>query len=118
MAKLYSSSRRSPIVFDQVYPNYSHGYSTSTGVFTADRNGVYIFLVNIEAHKMTTVTAIKVNGQEKTETRSDGRHESYDDTCAVSVLQLNENDRVSVKLKSGTADEGQTIFFGFLLHES
>lgn len=58
-----------------------------------------------------------VNGNVKVETRSDGRHTGYDDTSAVTVLELASGDQVYVNIQSGEADDGQTLFFGILLFE-
>uniref|UniRef100_A0A8W8I9T9 C1q domain-containing protein n=1 Tax=Magallana gigas TaxID=29159 RepID=A0A8W8I9T9_MAGGI len=118
LAHLYSDSSRTPVVFSRIYSSYHHGYSGSTGIFTADRDGIYIFLYNIEANRGLVRTDLRVNGVEKFETRSDGRHSGYDDTSAVAVLELSSNDQVSVGVKYGTVDGGQSLFFGTLLAET
>ncbi|XP_062595463.1 uncharacterized protein LOC134256817 [Saccostrea cucullata] len=117
LANLGSDTSRTPIVYRTTYGGYSHGYSTSTGIFTADRAGLYLFLYNTEGDSQLVRTALRVNGVEIFETRADGRHSGYDDTAAVTVLQLSSNDQVSIGVKSGTADSGQTLFFGILLYE-
>lgn len=117
LAHLSGDTTRSPIVFNRVHSGYHHGYSTSTGKFTADRDGVYVFLHNIEAAGSVVNTALAVNGNVKVETRSDGRHTGYDDTSAVTVLGLASGDQVYVNIQSGEADDGQTLFFGILLFE-
>jgi hypothetical protein len=78
---------------------------------------VYVFLVNIEAQKKLVHTTLRVNGVDKFELRSDGRSANYDDSAAVSVLQLSSGDQVSVGCKYGTVDSGESIFFGVLLFE-
>lgn len=118
LAHLYSDSSRTPVVFSRIYSSYHHGYSGSTGIFTADRDGIYIFLYNIEANRGLVRTDLRVNGVENFETRSDGRHSGYDDTSAVAVLELSSNDQVSVGVKYGTVDGGQSLFFGTLLAET
>lgn len=118
LAHLSGSTTRSPVVFNRVHSGYHHGYSTSTGKFTVDRGGVYVFLHNIEAAGSVANTALAVNGNVKVETRSDGRHSGYDDTSAVTVLELSSGDQVYVNIQSGgEADDGQTLFFGILLFE-
>lgn len=89
-----------------------------TGAFTADRDGVYLFLYNIEAYREIVRTTLRVNGVEKLETRSDGRHSTYDDTSAVTVLELSVNDQVSIGVKDGTVDNPGSLFFGVLLIET
>lgn len=79
---------------------------------------MYVFMVNIEAYKIETEAAIAVNGQEQAAVRADGVRTAYDDTCVVTVLQLTQNDVVSVVLKSGHTDGDQTMFFGCLIHET
>jgi hypothetical protein len=76
-----------------------------------------VFLYNIEAHTQITRATLNVNGIDIFETRSDGRNNGYDDTSAVSVLQLSTGDKVSVARKYGTVDGGESIFFGVLLFE-
>lgn len=117
LVHLSGSSSSSPIVFNRVHSRYSHGYSTTSGKFTADRDGVYIFLHNIEADSRIVTTTLRVNGENKAETRSDGRHSGYDDSAVVSVLQLFTGDQVYVAIQTGTADDGQSLFFGVLLYE-
>ncbi|XP_048732012.2 uncharacterized protein LOC125648967 isoform X2 [Ostrea edulis] len=117
LASLGSDFSSSPVVFGSTYSGYHHGYSTSTGIFTADRDGVYVFLYNIEAQSELVRTTLRVNGVDKFELRSDGRSTGYDDTSAVSVLQLSPGDQVSVERKYGTVDGGQSLFFGVLLFE-
>ncbi|XP_062581894.1 uncharacterized protein LOC134243673 isoform X2 [Saccostrea cucullata] len=115
LAHASRDSNSTPVVYNQAHGSYHHGYSTSTGIFTADRDGFYLFLYNTEAYSRVTVTALRVNGVEIFETRSDGRRSDYDDTSAVTVLQLSKNDRVSIGVKSGEVDDGQSLFFGILL---
>ncbi|XP_062607509.1 uncharacterized protein LOC134269331 [Saccostrea cucullata] len=114
-ARLGSDS--TPVVYDKAHGGYHHGYSTNTGVFTADRDGLYLFLCNTETFTRATVTALRVNEVEIFETRSDARHVNFDSTSAVTVLHLSSNDRVSIGVKSGRVDEKQSLFFGILLHE-
>ncbi|MES1923135.1 coagulation [Bonamia ostreae] len=97
-----------------MYPR--NGYSTSTGIFRCTKHGLYIFLVNVESNTQLLTAYIQVNYSRKTEIRSDGRRGGYDCTSAVAVLELNYGDEVSVYLTTGTADEGQTMFNGYLLH--
>lgn len=117
LAHLSSRSSKTPVIFDKTHSSYHHGYSVRTGAFTADRDGVYLFLYNIEACNEIVRTTLRVNGIEKFETRSDGRHSFYDDTSAVTVLELSVNDQVSVGVKDGTVDSPESLFFGVLLIE-
>ncbi|XP_062584971.1 uncharacterized protein LOC134246608 isoform X1 [Saccostrea cucullata] len=117
LAHIGKDSSRTPVVYDKAFGGYLHGYSTTSGVFTADRDGLYLFLYNTEAYKEIVRTAITVNGVEKFETRSDGRRTEYDDTSAVTLLQLFSNDRVYIEIKNGAVDENQSLYFGILLFE-
>jgi hypothetical protein len=76
-----------------------------------------VFLFNTEADDELVRTTLIVNGIDKFEQRADGRNTGYDDTAAVSVIQLSSGDKVSVGRKYGTVDSGQSIFFGILLFE-
>lgn len=71
LAHLSSRSSKTPVIFDKTHSSYHHGYSVSTGVFTADRDGIYLFLYNIEAYEEIVITTLRLNGVEKFETRSD-----------------------------------------------
>ncbi|XP_061180568.1 uncharacterized protein LOC133189173 [Saccostrea echinata] len=117
LAHISGGSSSTPVVYNIAHGGYHHGYSTSTGVFTADRDGLYLFLYNTEGKSKVVRTALRVNGVEIFETRSDGRHSGYDDTSAATVLRLSSNDHVSVGVKFGTVDGYQSLFFGILLCE-
>lgn len=117
LAHLSSHSSRAPVIFDITHSGYHHGYSVSTGVFTADRDGVYLLLYNIEARSEIVITTLRVNGVQKFETRSDGRHSGFDETSAVTVLELSLNDQVSIGVENGRADSPESLFFGVLLIE-
>jgi hypothetical protein len=80
-------SSASPVVFGTAHSGYHHGYSTRTGIFTAGRDGVYVFLSNVKSDDDLVYTTLRVNGVDKFELRSDGRNTGYDETSAVSVLQ-------------------------------
>lgn len=118
LAHLSSRSSKTPVIFDKTHSSYHHGYSVSTGVFTADRDGVYLLLYNIEAYDEIVRATLRVNGVEKFETRSDGRLSNFDDTSAVTVLELSVNDHVSIGVKDGTVDNPESLFFGVLLIET
>lgn len=117
LADMSSSSSKTPVIFDNTYSGYHHGYSESTGVYTADRDGIYLFLYNIEANGEKVITTLRVNGVTKFETRSDGRHSEYDDTSAVTVLELSLNDKVSIGVEIGKVKYPESLFFGVLLIE-
>lgn len=118
LAHMSSSSSKTPVIFNKTHSNYHHGYSVSTGIFTADRDGVYLFLYNIEARREIVRTNLRVDGVKKFETRSDGRHSNFDDTSAVTVLELSVNDEVSIGVENGTASTPESLFFGVLLIET
>lgn len=112
------NSSRAPVIFDTTHSVYHRGYSKSTGVFTADRNGIYIFLFRLEAKHELVRTNLRVNGVEKLEIRPDGRYSYFDDASAVTVLELSLNDQVSIGIKNGTVDDTGSLFFGVLLVET
>ncbi|XP_062584987.1 uncharacterized protein LOC134246625 [Saccostrea cucullata] len=116
-AHINSPSSTTPVVYDSPHGTYHHGYSTSTGIFTADREGLYLFLYNTDAKSEVVRTALTVNGVEIFETRSDGRRTVYDDTSAVAVLHLYSNDSIFIKIKDGTVDGYESLFFGILLFQ-
>lgn len=110
------NSSRAPVIFDTTHSGYHHGYSKSTGVFTADRNGIYIFFFQLEANTLVRAH-LRVNGVEKLEIRPDGRYSYFDDASAVTVLELSLNDQVSIGVKNGTVAR-KSLFFGVLLVET
>lgn len=120
LASLSSNSSRTPVIFDRTNSDYHHhdGYSNSTGVFTADRDGIYIFFFHIVTKIELVVANLRVNGVEKLDIRSDGRNSYLDDASAVTVLELSLNDQVSIGVKNGTVDETGSFFFGVLLVET
>lgn len=117
LASLSSNTSRTPVIFDRTHSGYHHGYSKSTGVFTANRDGIYIFLFQIVAQDELVGTNLRVNGVEKLEIRPDGRYSFFDDASAVTVLELSLNDQVSIGVKNGMVDR-KSLFFGVLLVET
>lgn len=113
-----SNSSRTPVIFDTTHFGYHHGYSKSTGVFTADRDGIYIFLFHTVASYELVRINLRVNGVEKLEIRSDGRYTYLNDDSAVTVLELSLNDQVSIGVKNGTVCDEGSVFFGVLLVET
>lgn len=47
-----------------------------------------------------------------------GRLSKFDDSSAVTVLELSVNDQVSIGVKDGTVDNPESLFFGVLLIET
>jgi hypothetical protein len=104
----------SPVVFDKTFSGYHHGYSTSTGIFTVDRHGVYVFhyYFTTTGYDFTRAT-LNVNGISILDYRSVGF--VYHDS-AVYVLQLSTGDKVTIERKYGTSED-VSFFFGTLLFE-
>lgn len=114
LARLSSNASRTPVIFDTTHSGYHRGYSKSTGVFTADRDGIYLFLFQMVAITKQVRTNLIVNGVEKLEIRP---YSYPHDASAVTVLELSLNDQVSIGVKNGTVTT-RSLFFGVLLVET
>ena len=111
------------LVFPHLITNVGGGYNRSNGVFTAPRDGVYVFFCRITAainsHDM--FFQFILNGSSKYQSLVYGRTANpYRTTSNSIVLQLLHGDRVWVKMVQGGNHysyglSGDQTFSGYLL---
>jgi len=112
----------SPIVFSVVVTNLGGAYNRHTGVFTADRAGLYVFhfaVINNAAAGTIHVALVK-NGQVLSVSTAEGigEYNKYDDATALVTIHLDQGDRVYAQRRAGgTRLNGGEFcnFSGFLL---
>ncbi|XP_078317138.1 uncharacterized protein LOC111102308 [Crassostrea virginica] len=107
------------LVFPHVITNKGHGYSSSSGKFTAPRAGTYVFFVTgVSSSSQYLALDIVHDGVSKVRTDSTG-FARYQTGTNLVVLNLKRGNRVWVKCYSGqsywTHSVPLTTFSGFLL---
>ncbi|XP_052814587.1 complement C1q-like protein 3 [Mya arenaria] len=111
---------KSNVQFDKVFINSGNGYDPSTGVFTCNHDGVYVFIYHGLSESAGTLWLDLYKNDEYQIT---GYAHNNNDWAAASnamLLQLAENDRVSVQAHGssnlyGLTDEVYATFSGFIL---
>ena len=92
------------LVFPHIIINVGGGYNGNTGVFTAPRDGVYVFFCKITAllNSSDMVFDFILNGSAKTQNLVLGgsNHPARTSSNSI-VLQLNHGDRVWIKMTVG-----------------
>ena len=107
------------LVFPHVITNKGQGYSSSSGKFTAPRDGTYVFTVTVVSYESNLLSlSIVQDGVIKVLTWSTGNARDQTGTNLV-VLELDRGDAVWVKCVSGrgyhTNSVPYTTFSGFIL---
>ena len=116
----YSSSWMGDIlVFPHVITNKGQGYSSSSGKFTAPRDGTYVFTVTAVSWSSKVISLdIVLDGVSKMRTFSSDPESAESGTNLV-VLELDQGDAVWVKRFEGkgyfSVSVPYTTFSGFLL---
>ena len=110
------------LVFPVVITNVNNGYNPIDGVFTAPREGVYVFFVNVQGYSTQNIYVdIVLNGATKVRTMAySGGSDYHEAGPNLAVLSLQTGDRVWVKHYSGTGYKTSsgghiTTFSGFLI---
>ena len=111
------------LMFPHIITNVGGGYNGNTGVFTAPRDGVYVFFCKITGRDNSDnlVFEFILNGSAKTLHLVYGRTDSLYRTSSNSiVLQLSHGDRVWIKMTFGGnhysyGAGGDQSFSGYLL---
>ena len=111
------------LVFPHIITNVGGGYNGNNGVFTAPRNGVYVFFCRITGRHNPSDMYFDfiLNGSAKTRNLVYGRSANPYRTSSNSiVLQLTHGDRVWIKMFSGGKHYsygvgGDQSFSGYLL---
>ena len=89
----------SVIIYDRVITNKGSGYNTEDGVFTAPRDGMYLFIWNgVTIGGQTCLLDLYKNGRDiGLYAYSDARHQVVDSSSMSVVLELIRGDRVWVR---------------------
>ena len=111
------------LVFPHVITNIGGGYNGSNGVFTAPRDGVYVFFCRItsDSNSGSIYFEFTRNGSAKTRNLLHGGSAPPYRTSSYSiVLQLRHGDRVWIKIFQGGkhysyGPGGDQTFSGYLL---
>ena len=118
-----TSTNGQTLVFPHIITNVGGGYNGNTGVFTAPRDGVYVFFCKITSHVNSSDMYFEftLNGSAKTRNLVLGRSANPYRTSSNSiVLQLAHGDRVWIKMFQGDKQfgygaGGDQTFSGYLL---
>ena len=116
----YSTTWRGDIlVFPHVITNKGHGYSSSSGKFTAPRDGTYVFYLTVVSYGSNYLRLdIVHDGDSKVRTWSDSSASHQTGTNLV-VLELDRGDAVWVKRDGGRGYCSHSVpittFSGFIL---
>ena len=111
------------LVFPHIITNVGGGYNGITGVFTAPRDGVYVFFCKITGRDNPSSMSFEfiLNGSAKTTNLVlGGSANPYRTSSNSIVLQLTHGDRVWVKMETGGnhyswGAGGDQSFSGYLL---
>nr|XP_022294285.1 uncharacterized protein LOC111104556 [Crassostrea virginica] len=107
------------LVFPHVITNKGHGYSSSSGKFTAPRDGTYVFtVIGVSYSTNALILDIVHDGVRKVRTSADSS-DSWQTGTNLVVLELDRGDAVWVKRVGGqgyaVSSVPYTTFSGFLL---
>ena len=118
-----TSKNGQTLVFPHIITNVGGGYNGNTGVFTAPRDGVYVFFCRITGTENASdmVFEFIMNGLVKTRNLLFARSPNpYRTSSSSIVLQLSHGDRVWIKMALGgnhfnAGVGGDQTFSGYLL---
>ena len=118
-----TSQNGQTLVFPHIITNVGGGYNENNGVFTAPRDGVYVFFCRITAayNPDSMFFEFILNGSAKTRTLVFGRSTNpYRTSFDSIVLRLSHGDRVWIKMVTGgnhysSGTGGDQTFSGYLL---
>lgn len=101
------------LIFKNVTTNVGAGYDYNTGYFTAKRKGLFVFTWSIQSYEESTLSVLKLNGDEKGYAKTLYRISASDTATSFAVLRLEYGDRVNIELIYGTVRRTSTIFTGW-----
>ncbi|XP_078319041.1 complement C1q-like protein 4 [Crassostrea virginica] len=118
-----TSKNNQILVFPHIITNVGGGYNVNTGVFTAPRDGVYVFFCKITSSGSSSEMRFEfiLNGSTKTRNLVYGRTgHPYRTSSNSIVLQLRHGDRVWINMyfggnQWGDGSGGDQSFSGYLL---
>ena len=123
VTRYMTSKNRQTLVFPHIITNVGGGYNGTNGVFTAPRDGVYVFFCKITGSDNSGNMYFEffLNGSAKTQNLVYGRNTNPYRTSSNSiVLQLTHGDKVWIQMYYGgkhfsTGAGGGQSFSGYLL---
>ena len=123
VTQFMTSQSGQTLVFPHIITNVGGGYNGNNGVFTAPRDGVYVFFCKITGRDNTSDMYFEfiLNGSAQTRNLVYGRSANPYRTSSNSiVLQLTHGDRVWIKIYYGGKHYsygvgGDQSFSGYLL---
>ena len=123
VTQFMTSQSGQTLVFPHIITNVGGGYNGSNGVFTAPRDGVYVFFCRITGRDNPSNMRFEftLNGSPKTQNLLYGSSaRTYRSSSNSIVLQLNQGDRVWIKMYLGgkhwsAGAGGDQSFSGYLL---
>ncbi|XP_031429976.2 cerebellin 20 [Clupea harengus] len=114
------------VMYQSVFLNLGDGYSTSTGVFTAPRSGVYSLALTVYSDAgspgatLAACARLRRNGGVLASPSEHNMQDQEDSVSVTMAVQLNAGDRVDVLLPAGCflcdSDNHYNTFTGFLLY--
>ncbi|VDI29729.1 Hypothetical predicted protein [Mytilus galloprovincialis] len=106
------------VKFDDAKINIGGGYDSSTGIFTAPRNGIYIFSCTIVSSGGSDVQ-FQINKNDQFYTGGYAARTNYGGQTVYSIIELKTGDQVYVKHRTGTVQKvsgnHHSTFSGYLL---
>jgi len=101
--------------FDDVIYNAGGGYNLLDGVFTAPRNGTYVFFLQMMAHKSDRRVYLDLVKNDAFLSRAHAGYSNYESGSTLAVARLVRGDRVKVEITAGSSFTGgyYTTFAGF-----
>ncbi|XP_052099185.1 complement C1q-like protein 3 isoform X3 [Mytilus californianus] len=106
------------VKFDDAKINIGGGYDSRTGIFTAPRNGIYIFSCTIMATGNNDVQ-FQLNKNDQLYTGGYAAKSNYGAQTVNSLVELKTGDKVYVKHRTGKAENVHgyhfSTFSGYLL---
>ena len=123
VTQITTSQSGQTLVFPHIITNVGGGYNENTGVFTAPRDGVYVFFCKITGRDISDNMYFEfiLNGSPKTRHFVFGNPDHPYRTSSNSiVLQLTHGDRVWINMYNGdrhfsSGAGGDQTFSGYLL---
>lgn len=116
----------SVIKYESVFLNLGDGYSTSTGVFTAPRAGVYSLALTVYSDAgspgatLAACARLRRNGGVLAAPSENNMQDQEDSVSVTMAVQLSAGDRVDVVLPAGCflcdSSSHYNTFTGFLLY--
>ena len=95
------------VMYQSVFLNLGDGYSTSTGVFTAPRSGVYSLALTVYSDAgspgatLAACARLRRNGGVLASPSEHNMQDQEDSVSVTMAVQLNAGDRVDVLLPAG-----------------